>query len=119
MRTLTKLLAMMIVLCMLLGLCACQNSGSLENDAETGYKVTVLDQNSNPIAGVMVQLCLDSCIPGKTNENGVASFTEIEDGAYKVSLMSLPEGYEYATEEHEWNFPDGERALTIVLKHDA
>ena len=79
------------------------------------YTVTVVDQEGNPVSGVMVQMCKDSCIPGVTNDAGVAAFRMYEDD-YKVSLLTMPEGYAYAGEEEIFYFETGSYELTIVLK---
>lgn len=89
-----------------------------EEVAEPSYTVTVVDEAGNPIAGVMLQMCLDTCVPGKTDENGVAEFF-LDEAEYKVSLLNMPEGYDYSTEEQEWYFAEGENALTVVLKSAA
>lgn len=86
-----------------------------EEESKPNYQVTVLDESGNPIAGVMLQMCLETCVPGKTNENGVAEFF-LEEADYKVSLLNMPEGYDYSTEEQEWYFASGETTMTVVLK---
>ena len=80
------------------------------------YKVTVVDESGNPVKGVMVQICKDSCIPARTGENGVAEFTVAEDEGYKVSFSVIPEGYESASEETEFYFEDGSFEMTLTLK---
>ena len=109
-----------LAFCMLFCLCACGNGevvtdnsfeseGALStsstasteigdevsNTEKPVFTVKVVDGDGNAVAGVMVQLCKDSCIPAKTDDNGCAVFNvEITDG-YKVSVMSCPEGYSY------------------------
>lgn len=116
-----KLLIMLLAVVMLLGLCACAGdveepakdgapeaqdtttkAEETEEPAAQGFTVNVVDADGNPVANVMVQICLDSCIPAKTDENGVAVFptvTEVTD-EHKLSVMSLPEGYSYEGEEN-------------------
>lgn len=84
-------------------------------DGKVLYRVTVVDQDGNPISGAMVQLCLDTCLPGATNASGVAEF-KVTEADYKVSLMMMPAGYTYATEEQEFHFAEGSTELTITLK---
>lgn len=129
-----------LLLCMALSLCACGGSETPATEAavetteapvvETTeaaeeeavipdgmvqYTVTVVDEGGNPVAGAMVQLCKDSCIPGVTNESGVATFVMSEDD-YKASMLTMPEGYAYPDETEEFYFDDGSYDLTIVLK---
>lgn len=85
------------------------------DDGKVVYKVTVVDENQEPILNAMVQLCKDSCLPGSTGTTGTAEFSLPEDD-YKVSFMSLPQGYTYSTEETEFYFEDGKTEMTIVLK---
>lgn len=130
-----RLLAFALVLCMVVGICACAGNGvgdtttdaNTTTDASTaatqgtteaeenGYTVTVVDEGGNPIAGAMVQLCLDTCYPGATDESGVAKFA-VEEADYKVSFLALPEGYTYTTDAQEFYFADDARELTITLK---
>ncbi len=135
-----KLLFLLLALCMVLSLCACgsdeneapetttapmesedpttsrpEESTTEDKDQGTVYRVTVVDEEGNPIAGAVVQICLDSCYPAVTNAEGVAEYT-VEEADYKVSLVSLPEGYTYATEEEAFYFADGSTELTITLK---
>ncbi len=124
MKLTKRLLALVLGLTMLLCLVACgeQNetstpaessaesvadtsSESVENESsETSvpespkFSVTVVDQDGNPVSGAMVQICKDSCMPAMSGEDGVAIFNvEITDG-YKLSVMTLPEGYTYEGE---------------------
>lgn len=80
-----------------------------------GYTVTVVDEEGNPIAGAMVQLCQETCFPGATNEDGVAAFA-LDEAEYKVSFLFLPTGYTYSTEAQEFYFESGSKDLTITLK---
>lgn len=86
--------------------------------AEPSYQVTVVDEGNNPVVGAWVQLCLESCVPATTDENGVAKFF-LEENNYKVGFTVMPAGYEYAGEEQEWYFADGENTMTITLKKAA
>ncbi len=79
------------------------------------YTVTVVDVDGNPINKAMVQLCKDSCVPAVTNESGVAEF-ELDEADYKVSIITMPEGYAYNTDETEFYFESGSKEMTIVLK---
>lgn len=139
MKTMKILCAAAMLLCMMLSLCACGGSEAAptqapeteapvvvetEAPAETEaavpegmvvYKVKVVDEGGNPVAGAMVQLCKDSCVPGVTDAEGVATFTLPED-EYKASMLSMPAGFEYAEETDAYYFEDGAYELTIVLK---
>lgn len=86
-----------------------------EPDNQPTYTVTVVDEAGNPVSGAIVQLCLEACVPGVTNENGVAEFF-LEENDYKVSFVNIPTGYELAGEETEFYFADGENTMTITLK---
>ena len=76
--------------------------------------VTVVDQDGNPMQGVMVQFCDDNgCAPFMTGEDGTAKCPASNDKVVKI--MDMPAGYDYATEQTEWAFDENDQA-TIVLK---
>lgn len=129
-----------LVLCLVLSLCACGGSEAPATEApvieapateapvveepETEptlaegmavYTITVVDEGGNPIAGAMVQMCKDSCIPGMTDGSGVATFTMTEDD-YKVSFLTMPAGFELVDETSEFYFESGSTEMTITLK---
>ena len=85
------------------------------SDGKVDYHVQVVDTDGNPLAGVMVQICKDACLPGMTDATGTAIFHVAEDD-YKVSFLSLPAGYTYTTEETEFYFEDGSNVITLTLK---
>ena len=130
-----RFLALTLSLCMMLCLCACGGSQpdpteppteattepvteatepATEPVAEPTYTVTVVDQDNAPVVGAWVQLCLEACVPAVTDENGVASFF-LEENSYKVGFTVMPAGYEYAGDEQEWYFADGENTMTVVI----
>lgn len=106
-----KFLVLFAALCLLICMTACDNgtTGNAEPSetstvAETttaaateskAVSVTVRDENGNPIQGVMLQICKDTCIPMVTDENGVASFNIEVTAEHKLSVLSCPEGYVY------------------------
>lgn len=131
------IISVMLLLCLILGLCACGQSStetttteptttetvaedtteeSTEDDGMAAYTVTVTDEGGNPIAGAMVQICKDDCFPGVTDAEGVATFTRPETEGYKISFISLPEGYEYTGEETDFYYEGDAKELTITLK---
>jgi len=123
-----RFLTILLAICLLFGLCACgaptadsepsvpETSGAVTTPVDDGkvtYTVKVIDEGGNPVVGAAVQLCKDSCLPGMTNAEGVASFRTLED-TYKVSFMTMPAGFEADAEE--FYFADGAFELTITLK---
>ena len=85
------------------------------DDGKVTYTVKVVDENNKPLSNVMVQLCLESCFPGLTGADGVATFSR-EEANYKVSFVSLPAGYTYSTDATEFYFEEGSTDMTITLK---
>ena len=137
-----KLFALLLAVMMVLCLCACNqdtpdntteptdNIGTTEGTQPTEevteptlaegmaqYKVTVTDEEGNPVVGVMVQVCTDtSCLaPVKTDDTGVAVFAPAAIDAYHANFLpAVPEGYE--AEAEVFYFAEGETELTITLK---
>lgn len=129
-----RLICMILALVMAVALCACggeeapattspeevvEDTPVAETpaapDGKVEYHVQVVDTDGNPLAGVMVQICKDACLPGMTDATGTAIFHVAEDD-YKVSFLSLPAGYTYTTEETEFYFEDGSNVITLTLK---
>lgn len=129
-----KLIAVLMLICVALGVCACGNNDAVPTTTEFeseidivdvttteetsgGYTVKVVDEGGNPIAGAMVQLCAESCIPAVTDANGVATFPNAESrDDYKVSFVTLPAGYDYVDENQAFYFAAGETEITLTLK---
>ena len=135
MMNMKRFLALALSLSLMLCLCACGGSQpdpteppteattepateatepATEPVVEPTYTVTVVDQDNAPVVGAWVQLCLEACVPAVTDENGVASFF-LEENNYKVGFTVMPAGYEYAGDEQEWYFADGENTMTVVI----
>lgn len=133
--------ALLLALCMALSLCACggeddtpattevteteavtatvpetpEETEPAVDDGSVTYTVTVVDEDGNPIAGAMVQICMDTCYPGVTGADGSVQFS-VAEADYKVSFLSLPAGYTYSTEEQEFYFENGSTEITLTLK---
>lgn len=138
MKHMKKILIGLLALCMAVSICACDGASGdpedtkstdtktettadteKETEAETekkaAFEVKVVDENGAPVAGVMLQVCKDTCVPSRTGDDGVASFNvEITDG-YKLSVLSCPTGYEY-TGEAEVYLESGATEITVEVK---
>lgn len=79
-----------------------------------GYTVRVVDENGKGIPGCIVQLCKDSCIPSQTDADGIAKYNVPED-EYKVTFVTLPDGYTYSGDEQTFYFESGSKEMTITL----
>lgn len=87
-----------------------------QDDGKNAYLVHVVDEEGNPIAGAMVQICEGTaCNPGVTNAEGTAVIRAVE-GNYEAKMLSMPEGYTYSTEQEVFPYGEGELEVTIVLK---
>ena len=142
MKPFKKFFALVLALMLVLCLCACNTTNENVTGESTGsvpasssvatkpsestsvipagkvqFKVTVVDEDGNPIVGVYVQVCNDeTCLmPVKTDEAGVATFAPADEGEYHANFLSgIPEGYEADAEV--FDFAAGETELTIVLR---
>lgn len=131
MKNITKILALVMVLAMVFCMAACttgEPEGTTEasapaattrpttgetepssepDDGKKTYTITVKDSEGNPQAGIMVQVCLELCVPGVTDENGVATFNLEEASGYAAGVM---EDYDNT----KTYFEDGKYDVTIV-----
>ncbi len=131
-----RLLTVLLVLCMGVCLIACESdvkddessaavsdevsnvsdtaSEDTSEDTSAAFKVKVVDEDGTAVANVMLQVCKDSCVPAKTDSEGIASFNlEITDG-YKLSVLSCPDGY-YYNGESEIMLDSGITEYTLTL----
>lgn len=94
-----KILMFILILALVLPMAGC-GSGIGENDpaqaAESGadYTITVTDQNGDPVAGAVVNVCTDTtCEPQTADENGFIYYSgEMEN--YHLEVIKVPEGYD-------------------------
>ncbi len=131
MKNLKRILALLLALSMVFCFCACggnsddsttttegttnENPIESNNEQKAGFTVKVVDEGGNAVSGVMVQVCKDACVPARTDDKGVATFNiEITDG-YKLSVMTCPEGYEYAGDA-EIYLDSGITEYTLTVK---
>ena len=139
MKILKSFLAVILVSCMLFCLVACNDNGSPSNSDDTAsdskntdqttesandteeepadpvFTVTVVDEDGAPVPGVTVQICLDACVIAPTNDEGVATFNNIEvTSSHKLSVPVCPEGYEYKGESEVY-LEDGMTEYTVVV----
>lgn len=126
--------ALLLALCMVFALCACGGNSDEANgttgatkapatnnettaptvdDSKVTYTVKVVDEQGKGVVGAMVQLCLETCLPGMTNMQGVATY-RVNEADYKVSFVQMPAGY--TAEETEYHFAASSYELTITLK---
>lgn len=133
-----KVVTVILMMCMTLCFVACGNNNGSDKDSQkpntentskddteeeseksgVTYTIKVVDENNNPIGGMMVQLCKNTCMPKLTNAQGLAEFSveAIEDG-YQAAITSLPEGYKYEGEKYI-DFKSGETEVVIVITSD-
>ncbi len=78
------------------------------------YTVTVKNAAGEALANVSVQLCSTTCVPGKTDASGVATF-ELPEDVYQASITAAVEGYVVDTAK-KYDFAEGATSLVIVLE---
>lgn len=83
--------------------------------ARAPFVVKVVDQDGNPVAGVVVQVCNDStCVPmGSTDSNGEAKRPSM-NGSYAAKITELPDGYSVEDIEAYYDLVDGKVTITIT-----
>ncbi len=82
------------------------------------YKVTVVDQNGDPVQNVEVQMCDDAgCkLPAPTSADGTVTFTYAESN-YHITLVTVPSGYTADTTT-QYDFPADSCELTVTITKD-
>ena len=81
------------------------------------YTIKVVDEGGNPVAGAMVQLCSDLCLPKITDANGLAVYENQEElDNYKASVTNYPAGYEQLGDQTDYYFGEGNYEVTITVK---
>ena len=133
MLSIKRFLIFMLAVCLLCVLCACGGGEQAEataapttaaqtqpaeettpiDDGKIAYQVKVVDAEGNPMSGVAVQICKESCMPGVTDANGIATFRVAETEGYKVSFLTVPAGY--TAEAEEFYFEAGSTEMTLTL----
>ena len=89
------------------------DAGVTANDAGM-YRIYVADESGKPVEGATVQFCSDSsCLLGKTDAQGLASFAEPE-GNYTVHILKVPA--EFEKNSTEYTMPGTYSDLSVVLK---
>lgn len=59
------------------------------------YRVKVTDQDGKPVPGCTISFCTEeTCVYAVCDESGIAEY-QGEPYAYRVQVLSLPEGYDY------------------------
>ncbi len=131
-----KLFAAILLVCMVFCLCACGGAEETQpNDTQPQitapqvtepeetkpqgitYTIKVVDEGGNPVAGAMVQLCSDLCLPKITDANGMAVYENQEERSdYKASVTSYPAGYEQLGDVTDYYFENGITEVTITVK---
>ena len=80
------------------------------------FVIRVVDQNSNPIEGVLVQMCDEagSCrMPTETDAKGEATY-RYEEGNFHAQLTSIPDGYSVENPDEYYNFVNGVATITLT-----
>ena len=68
------------------------------------YIVHVLDQDGNPVEGVIVNFCTDTaCVPKESDGDGLITFSGALD-VYHVQIIDVPDGYSW-DEDYEMYTP--------------
>ena len=79
------------------------------------YVINVVDQNGDPVEGVMANLCNDSmCNMVKSDDKGVMTFNG-KPYAYHITILKVPEGYSFDAKE-ELHTPDQPGTMTITIQ---
>lgn len=80
------------------------------------YTLVFVDQNGDPVPGVIANVCDDdACTPMTSNDDGEISFV-YPSFAYHIQVIKVPEGYEYDTSKERYAKEEGDTLVFIVTK---
>ena len=83
---------------------------------EAVYTVTVLDQNGTPVPDCELYFCTEeSCVKVTTDEDGKAVYTA-EPYAYRVQLLSIPDGFDYTGSDMIFARAEGDEIPITVTR---
>ena len=101
---------------MMYGSSAVKNIVACAKDAAADpFKITVKDEDGNPVEGVMIQFCTDMmCNMQTTGADGTVSFDRTSKAECHVHVLKAPEGF--AKDDTEYPAKIDESELEIVLK---
>lgn len=79
------------------------------------FKITVKDEDGNPVEGAMIQFCTDTmCMMQTTGADGTVSFDRTSQAECHVHVLKAPEGF--AKDDTEYAAKIDESEMEIVLK---
>ena len=88
----------------------------VSSSGQSDYVVRYVDQDGNPVAGVMCQVCDDkTCSLFPSDENGECRFT-LDPYAWEIHTLRVPEGYEGDTETVTYASPEGGEIVFTLNK---
>lgn len=122
-----KIISTILVACMILSLSICllscngggegsdnTNSNNNQTTGKVTYTVTVVDNNGNPVKDAQIFLSPEGGVafPMPTDNSGKVSYKT--DKKLTASVLSVPDGYEYADLNTSLTF-DANGAVTVVV----
>ena len=82
------------------------------------YKIKVIDQDGKPVPGCVVNFCTEeACAAVICDDSGVAEY-RAEPYAYRVQVLSLPEGYDYEGSDEMFVKAAGDEMTITVTRLD-
>lgn len=82
----------------------------------SSYTIKCVDQNGDPVTGVMINVCTDeTCTPSPVDENGVLAF-DAASYAYVLHVLTIPEGYEFDTTQEIIAPVEGGEVTFVITK---
>ncbi len=100
-----------------------QSTNSTKATQAVTFRVKVVDEDGNPVEGVYVQICKESCLLKVSNAEGWAEFTNPYEEGYHANIngldpevcpVTVPEGK--ILDITEYDFEAGEKEMTLTLK---
>lgn len=114
-----RVMMLILILVLILSLAGCGRGTDETGPAQTAeggadYTITVSDQNGDPVAGAVVNICTDTtCEPQTADENGFIYYSG-EMANYHLEVIRVPDGYDIGDDADLYTGEETQFVIQVV-----